>query len=136
LQRFYISRLENAHTVPAILEKMARALEVRIYALFYDGEKPPADLPKPNETTAGSGRFGRDARTLGKFRRLLSQIDKADVNLLLFMAQKMAKRTGVRKRSKTVALGRFFPSGIVEFPQNSGDQTRNSAPSAYSPAES
>ena len=24
------------------LEKMARALEVSIYALFYDGEKPPA----------------------------------------------------------------------------------------------
>jgi len=55
LRRCYISRVENGHTVPAIetLEKMARALEVPIYALFYDGEKPPAALPKPKTTTAG-----------------------------------------------------------------------------------
>jgi transcriptional regulator with XRE-family HTH domain len=101
LLRCYISRIENGHTVPAIetLEKMARALEVPIYALFYNGEKPPADLPKPNETTAGWGSFGRDARTLGKFRRLLSQIDKGDINLLLFTAQKMAhKREGARQK--------------------------------------
>jgi transcriptional regulator with XRE-family HTH domain len=101
LLRCYISRIENGHTVPAIetLEKMARALEVPIYALFYNGEKPPADLPKPNESTAGWGSFGRDARTLGKFRRLLSQIDKGDINLLLFTAQKMAhKREGARQK--------------------------------------
>ncbi len=39
----YISRVENGHTVPAVetLEKLARALEVPIYRLFYDGEEPP-----------------------------------------------------------------------------------------------
>ncbi|MGA7856022.1 MAG: helix-turn-helix transcriptional regulator [Candidatus Acidiferrales bacterium] len=43
LLRCYISRVENGHTVPSIetLEKMARALEVPMYSLFYDGEKPP-----------------------------------------------------------------------------------------------
>jgi transcriptional regulator with XRE-family HTH domain len=49
LLRVYISRVENGHTVPAIetLEKMARAMEVPMYQLFYDGEKPPApELPK------------------------------------------------------------------------------------------
>jgi transcriptional regulator with XRE-family HTH domain len=94
LMRCYISRVENGHTVPAIetLEKMARAMEIPIYALLYDGEKPPPDVPKSNETPAGWGSSGRDARTLGKFRRLFSQIDKADINLLLFMAQKMAQR--------------------------------------------
>jgi transcriptional regulator with XRE-family HTH domain len=49
LLRCYISRVENGHTVPAIetLEKMARAMEVPMYQLFYDGEKPPAaELPK------------------------------------------------------------------------------------------
>ncbi len=42
LLRVYISRIENGHTVPAIetLEKMARALEIPMYQLFYDGEKP------------------------------------------------------------------------------------------------
>src|ERR1700732_2067910 len=74
LMRCYISRVENGHTVPALetLEKMARAMEIPMYALFYEGEKPPATPPKPE--TAGWGTSGRDARTLGKFRRLFSQI--------------------------------------------------------------
>jgi transcriptional regulator with XRE-family HTH domain len=43
LLRNYISRVENGHTVPAIetLEKLARALEVPLYQLFYEGEEPP-----------------------------------------------------------------------------------------------
>src|SRR5947209_13909595 len=43
LLRCYISRVENGHTVPAIetLEKLARALEVPLYHLFYDGDEPP-----------------------------------------------------------------------------------------------
>ena len=43
LARSYISRVENGHTVPALetLEKFARALEVPMYQLFYDGEEPP-----------------------------------------------------------------------------------------------
>ena len=47
LLRCYISRVENGHTVPAIetMEKFARALEVPLYQLFYDGEEPPK-LPK------------------------------------------------------------------------------------------
>jgi transcriptional regulator with XRE-family HTH domain len=41
--RCHISRVENGHTVPAIekLEKLAHELEIPIYQLFYDGEKPP-----------------------------------------------------------------------------------------------
>jgi transcriptional regulator with XRE-family HTH domain len=50
LLRCYISRVENGHTVPAIetLEKLARALEVPLYHLFYEGEEPPKlpNLPK------------------------------------------------------------------------------------------
>jgi transcriptional regulator with XRE-family HTH domain len=46
LLRCYISRVENGHTVPAIetLEKLARALEVPLYQLFYDGDKPLSSL--------------------------------------------------------------------------------------------
>jgi transcriptional regulator with XRE-family HTH domain len=53
LLRCYVSRVENGHTVPAVetLEKMARALEVPLYQLFYDGEKPPA-LPNLLKTQA------------------------------------------------------------------------------------
>src|SRR5260370_36566430 len=50
LLRCYVSRVENGETVPSIdtLEKMARALEVPMYQLFYNGETPPEipSLPK------------------------------------------------------------------------------------------
>jgi transcriptional regulator with XRE-family HTH domain len=43
LLRCYISRVENGHTVPSVetLEELARAFEVPLYRLFYDGEEPP-----------------------------------------------------------------------------------------------
>ena len=48
LLRCYISRVENGHTVPAFetIEKFARALEVPLYQLFYDGDEPPADAAR------------------------------------------------------------------------------------------
>lgn len=97
LLRCYISRVENGHTVPAIetLEKMARALEVPLYQLFYDGEEPP-ELPNlPKRRTADEvawGATGKEARFLGMFRRLLGRIDEGDRRLLLYMAQKMSHR--------------------------------------------
>ena len=40
LLRCYTSRVENGHTIPSVetLEKYARALEVPLYKLFYDGK--------------------------------------------------------------------------------------------------
>jgi transcriptional regulator with XRE-family HTH domain len=97
LLRCYISRVENGHTVPAIetLEKMARALEVPLYQLFYDGEEPP-ELPNlPKRRTAADiawGSSGKDARLLFRLRRLLSRVNQRDRNLLLSMAQRMARQ--------------------------------------------
>jgi transcriptional regulator with XRE-family HTH domain len=97
LLRCYISRVENGHTVPAIetLEKMARALEVPLYQLFYDGDEAP-ELPNlPKRRTADEiawGSSGKEARFLTMFRRLLGRIDEGDRRLLLYMAQKMANR--------------------------------------------
>ena len=96
LLRCYISRVENGHTVPAVetLEKFARALEVPLYQLFYDGDEPPT-LPILPRRRAGTslawGDSGKDARTLAKFRQLLSRADEDDRRLLLFMAKKMIK---------------------------------------------
>ena len=97
LKRAYISRVEHGHTVPSVetLEKFARALEVPLYQLFYEGEKPPKlpDLPKRlTRDEIAWGSTGKEARVLSKFRRLLSRMDEADRQLLLYMAQKMAKR--------------------------------------------
>ncbi len=97
LLRCYISRVENGHTVPAIetLEKMARALEVPLYRLFYEGEEPP-ELPNlPKRKTSDDiawGSSGKDARFLSEFRRLLGSVDEGDRRLLLHMVQKMARR--------------------------------------------
>jgi transcriptional regulator with XRE-family HTH domain len=98
LLRCYISRVENGHTVPAIetLEKLARAMEVPMYALFYDGEKPPKPNIPMSVSDEGWGGSGRDAKTLHRFRRLMRRADKGDVKLLLFMAQKMSQK---KKRS-------------------------------------
>src|SRR5882724_5195624 len=95
LLRCYISRVENGHTVPAIetLEKMARALEVPMYRLFYDGEEPPKlpNLPKRKSSDdIAWGSSGKDARYLGKLRRLLAKTEEGNRKLILYMAQKMA----------------------------------------------
>ena len=101
LLRCYISRVENGHTVPAIetLEKMARAIEVPMCVLFYDGEEPPVapSIPTP-KAAAGWGSSGRDAKALDRLRRLMSRADEGDVKLLMCMAQKMSqkRRRGAR----------------------------------------
>ena len=95
LFRCYISRVENGHTVPAVetLEKLARALEVPLYQLFYDGEKPP-QLPNVLKgTTSGDvvwGSKGRDAIYLHKLRKYLSKAGDKDRKILLSVAQKLA----------------------------------------------
>ena len=100
LLRAYISRVENGHTVPAVetLEKFARALEVPMYQLFYDGEEPPKLSNLPKRKTANDiawGSKGKEARMLGKFCSLFSHMKKGDLGLVLFMAQKMARRKAV-----------------------------------------
>lgn len=97
LLRCYISRVENGHTVPAIetLEKMARALEVPLYQLFYDGEEPPQLPALPRRRSADDivwGSTGKEARFLNRFRRILSKVEESDRKLIFFLAQKMARR--------------------------------------------
>jgi transcriptional regulator with XRE-family HTH domain len=100
LLRCYVSRVENGHTVPAVetLEKFARALEVPMYQLFYDGEEPPKlpnILKRKSADDIAWGSSGKDAHTLAKFCRLFGHMQEGDFGLVLFMAQKMAKRKAV-----------------------------------------
>jgi transcriptional regulator with XRE-family HTH domain len=95
LLRCYISRVENGHTVPAIetLEKMARALEVPVYQLFYDGQEPPKLPNLPMRKSADNitwGASGKDARMLRRFRDLLSRTSAENRGILLSIAQRMA----------------------------------------------
>ena len=70
LLRCYVSRVENGHTVPSLetLEKFARALDVQLYQLMYDGDDPPAS-PKP---VAASLKGSWEASRAGK--RFMSKI--------------------------------------------------------------
>ena len=99
LIRCYVSRVENGHTVPAIetIEKFARALEVPMYQLFYDGEEPPKLPNLPKRKTADGilwGNKGKDQRVLLKFCRLFGRMKEDDLKVLFYMAQKMARAKG------------------------------------------
>jgi len=98
LLRCYISRVENGHTVPSLetLERLATALELPLYQLFYEGEEPP---PLPNlskrrttEELALDAEQAKEVRFFEKVRRLLAKIDDKDRQLLLYVAQKLASR--------------------------------------------
>ena len=97
LFRCYISRVENGHTVPSIetIEKFARALQVPMFQLFYDGEEPPKLPNLPKRKTSDEiawGSKGKDARFLSKLRRLLGKSSKQNRKIILQMAQKMTHR--------------------------------------------
>ena len=104
LLRCYISRVENGHTVPAIetLEKLARALEIPLYQLFYEGDEPPKLpnlLKRKTSDDIAWGSSGKQAIYLHKIRKCLSKAGDADRKLILVMAQKLSVRRGRRTQA-------------------------------------
>src|SRR5271165_3524269 len=95
LLRCYTSRVENGHTVPSIetLEKYARALEVPLYRLFYEGEEPPKKpkLPPAEKTEPLWGTRGKEWSELRRLAKALSLMDGSKRMLLLGLAQRMAQ---------------------------------------------
>src|SRR5579872_5856472 len=78
LIRCYVSRVENGHTVPAVetLEKFARALDVPMYQLFYDGQSPAKSLKLSTGDSGNRGvwaQTGKDAKLLAQFCQLFSR---------------------------------------------------------------
>jgi transcriptional regulator with XRE-family HTH domain len=97
LLRCYVSRVENGHTVPAVetLEKFARALEVPLYQLMYDGAEPPKLPTRANGRKAPAwGDVGKDARFLKKLCRFLTEMSEGDRELLLFFAGNVTRKHG------------------------------------------
>jgi transcriptional regulator with XRE-family HTH domain len=94
LLRCYISRVENGHTVPAVetLEKMARAFDMQLYQVLYDGSEPPAPVTRSKNQNDNSewGSEGKDARLLRKLRRCLSRISARDRSILMAVVSKMS----------------------------------------------
>ena len=97
LLRCYVSRVENGHTIPAIetLEKFARALEVPVYQLLYDGEEPPKAPPGEKQGKSDSALFGNNRKEhayLAKLCKALGQADAGSRKLVLSLAEGLAKK--------------------------------------------
>jgi len=95
LVRCYTSRVENGHTVPSLetLEKYARALEIPMYQLMFDGHEPPT--PRSVKTNGSKGSWDMSPageRLMRKLNPLLAKMNQTDRELILFLAQKVAKR--------------------------------------------
>ena len=95
--RCYVSRVENGHTVPSLetMEKFARALEVPLYQLFYDGSEP-AVAPKIARLDHAHEQWGSTEKTSEFWERMMSLLPKmkeGDRQLLLFIALKMARKS-------------------------------------------
>jgi transcriptional regulator with XRE-family HTH domain len=92
LLRCYISRVENGHTIPSIatLEKMAFALEMRLYQVLYEGDLPPS-VPNGHLADGEWGSSGKSARYFRKVVDCLSRMDDAHRVLLFEMVKKAAK---------------------------------------------
>ena len=82
----YISRVENGRTVPQVgsLERLAKSLRIPISALLYDGDEPR------QSDEALWGHWGKERRTLRKFRRLFARMSERNRRLLLATAREMA----------------------------------------------
>lgn len=94
LLRCYISRVENGHTIPSLetLERLAYALEMPLYELFFAGENAPSRGAKRTAEQARQVESDCQRRFLEKVRHLIGRIDQKDRKILLYMAEKLAKR--------------------------------------------
>lgn len=106
LLRCYVSRVENGHTVPAVetLEKFARALEVPLYHLVYDGDKPPAVPTSINPGKTDSLESSRNGKALmQKLVPLLAKMSEDDRDLILFVAARVSKKRGSKAKRKAAS---------------------------------
>jgi len=99
LLRCYVSRVENGHTTPSVetLEKMARALEVSLYQLFYEGDElSPAKNEGENEMSDWASR-GSGRRTFQRMREALSQMSEMERSLLLDVTRIVVKKKPAKR---------------------------------------
>ncbi len=91
LFRCYISRVENGHTIPSIetLEKFARALEMPLYQILYEGEKPPKPLETEVDAKEDWASGGKGRRMFSKLQKAMKKMSVPDRALLLYLAVKV-----------------------------------------------
>ena len=83
----HVSKIEKGRLVPSLgtLEKLAQALDLEFYQLFYEGEGKP-EAPRAAPTTPKPPLGSEEAALL----RVFGKMSKPKRMLLLAMARKMA----------------------------------------------
>ena len=86
LLRCYVSRVKNGHTIPNLetLQRWAKALEVEVYQLFFEGEGMAESVSVGEMEPLDKG----ERELLALYR----QVDEADRRFMLDVGRKMAKR--------------------------------------------
>ena len=94
LPRSYISRVENGHIIPSVktLQRFARALDMPLYQLLYEGEKPPKLLKTQAQEIDDWASRGKGRRTFLKLQNALQKMSESDRALLVYMAAKMVDK--------------------------------------------
>ncbi len=109
LFRYYISRVENGHTIPTLetLTRFARALEVPVFHLVYEEDDPykMPILPQSVQSIESfTGLSRNELRFVEHFNLIISQLPDRDRELLFGLARRMlnrvSRRSRARKRSK------------------------------------
>jgi hypothetical protein len=74
---------------------MARALEIPIYQIFYEGEEPPKLSALPEGFVGNNGEWGASgypSRYLQRLRHLLGRLSERDRKLLCDLTLQLVRR--------------------------------------------
>jgi len=106
LLRCYVSRVENGPLSRRwrTLAKFACALELPLYHLMFDVDKPPALTKSIKGSTENSLESSRSGSLLmKKMVGLFAKMDQEDRNLILFLAGRASKKQGGKKAGRKPA---------------------------------
>jgi transcriptional regulator with XRE-family HTH domain len=97
----YVSRIEGNRTNPEIpmLERIAAALDLRLYQFFFEGHGQPEELPLFKRMK----KHQRDTEwaELQKFGKLLARMSDRNRAMLFGVAQHLAKRSARSRRARS-----------------------------------
>jgi transcriptional regulator with XRE-family HTH domain len=101
LKRCYVSRVENGHTVPAVetLEKLAQALEVPLYRLFYNRDESLPPQTQRLKRSQAWGNSGKSRRYIDRLAFALAKMTPNDRALILLMAHWVNQRQRRQRRA-------------------------------------
>lgn len=94
-----MSRMENGCAVPKLvtLEKIARALKIPLYYIFYDGKKKMTRPKRQKREIRDWACQGTSLRQFTRFKHALARLSERDRALLLFTASEIASSSRGKK---------------------------------------